>query len=223
MLAHLSDDEALRAAFVSDRDIHTAVAAQIFHVPESDVTKAQRGVAKTVNFGVIYGMSAMGLSVRLAITRKEAGKFIEAYFTRYPKVLEYQQRLLGHVHRTGEVQTLLGRKRILNKDGISAHSRYQNRGQAEREAINYEIQGSAADLIKRAMLAVHRQLAAQKLHAKMLLSVHDELVFEAPPEEVPALALMVQREMIGAIALTVPLKVDVAAGPNWLEVQDIPG
>jgi DNA polymerase-1 len=223
LLAQFSGDETLRAAFAEDRDVHTAVAAQIFRVKEADVTKAQRGVAKTVNFGVIYGMSAMGLSVRLSIPRKEAEEFIDAYFARYPKVLEYQQKLLAHAHNTGEVQTLLGRKRMLNKEAISAASRYQNRGQAEREAINYEIQGSAADLIKRAMLAVRRQLAAQKLQARMLLTVHDELVFEAPPNEVKAVAQLARAEMIGAIQLDVPLKVDVAAGPNWLEVTDVPG
>jgi DNA polymerase-1 len=223
LLAQFCADETLRTAFAEDRDVHTAVAAQIFRVNEPDVTKAQRGVAKTVNFGVIYGMSAMGLSLRLSISKKEAEEFIDAYFARYPKVLEYQQRLLAHAHKTGEVQTLLGRKRTLNKDAISASSRYQNRGQAEREAINYEIQGSAADLIKRAMLAVQRQLAARNLQAKMLLTVHDELVFEAPPEEVAELARMVRAEMTGAIRLDVPLKVDVAAGPNWLDVEDVPG
>ncbi|QJW94114.1 DNA polymerase I [Frigoriglobus tundricola] len=223
LLAQFCGDETLRAAFAEDRDVHTAVAAQIFKVNETDVTKAQRGMAKTVNFGVIYGMSAMGLSVRLAISRKEAEDFIDAYFARYPKVLEYQQTLLGNAHRTGEVRTILGRHRALNKDAINPHSRYQNRGQAEREAINYEIQGSAADLMKRAMLAVSRQLAARKLQSRMLLTVHDELVFEAPPHEVSAVAKLARDEMIGAIQLDVPLKVDVAAGPNWLDVEDVPG
>ena len=221
LLAQFSGDETLKAAFAEDRDVHTAVAAQIFSVPEAAVTKAQRGVAKTVNFGVIYGMSAMGLSVRLAIPRKEAEEFIDAYFARYPKVLEYQQNLLAKVRETGEVQTLLGRKRRLDPAGISSQPRYQNRGQAEREAINYEIQGSAADLIKRAMLAVRRGLAAQKLQSRMLLTVHDELVFEAPPKEVAAVAKLARDEMTAAIALDVPLKVDVAAGPNWLDVEDV--
>jgi DNA polymerase-1 len=135
--------------------------------------------------------------------------------------LEYQQRLLAHANKTGEVRTLLGRKRLLNAGAINPNSRYQNRGQAEREAINYEIQGSAADLIKRAMLAVQRRLVAQKLHTRMLLSVHDELVFEAPPKEGAALAALVREEMIGAMKLDVPLKVDVAAGSNWLDVQDV--
>jgi DNA polymerase-1 len=223
LLAHFCSDNTLRTAFAEDRDVHTAVAAQIFKVKEADVTKGQRGVAKTVNFGVIYGMSAMGLSVRLSMPKKEAAEFIDAYFARYPKVLEYQQRLLANAHKTGEIQTLLGRKRQLNRDAISAKSRYQNRGQAEREAINYEIQGSAADLMKRAMLAVHRQLAAQKLQTRMLLTVHDELVFEAPPKEVKALAQLARAEMTGALKLDVPLKVDVAVGPNWLDVEDIPG
>jgi DNA polymerase I len=223
LLAHFCGDDTLRLAFTEDRDVHTAVAAQIFRVPEWDVTKSQRGVAKTVNFGVIYGMSALGLSMRLSMPRREAEKFIDAYFARYPRVLEYQQRVLTNAHKTGELQTLLGRKRTLNRNAISPTSRYQNRGQAEREAINYEIQGSAADLMKRAMLAVHHQLAAQKLQARMLLTVHDELVFEVPPREVNALAKMVRAEMTGALKLDVPLKVDVAAGPNWLDVEDVSG
>ncbi|AMV26381.1 DNA polymerase I [Gemmata sp. SH-PL17] len=221
LLAQFCGDETLKSAFAEDRDVHTAVAAQIFKVPEADVTKAQRGVAKTVNFGVIYGMSATGLAVRLAIPRKEAEEFIDAYFARYPKVLEYQQKLLAHAHKTGEVRTLLGRKRILNAAAINPNSRYQGRGQAEREAINYEIQGSAADLIKRAMLAAQRRLAAQKMQAKMLLTVHDELVFEAPSGEVALLAKLVREEMTTAMKLDVPLRVDVAAGPNWLDVEDV--
>jgi DNA polymerase-1 len=221
LLAHFCGEPILRAAFAEDRDVHTAVAAQIFKVKEEEVTKAQRGMAKTVNFGVLYGMSAMGLSARLSIPRKEAEEFIDAYFARYPKVLEYQQRLLANAHKTGEVGTLLGRKRALNRDAINPNSRYQNRGQGEREAINYEIQGSAADLMKKAMLAVHGKLAARKMQTRMLLTVHDELVFEAPPKEVAAVAKLAREEMIGAMKLDVPLKVDVAAGPNWLDVEDV--
>jgi DNA polymerase-1 len=223
LLAQFTGDETLVKAFAEDRDVHAAVAAQIFKVPEEEVTRQRRGMAKTVNFGVLYGMSAMGLSARLAIPRKEAEQFIDAYFARYPKVLEYQQKLLKRAHETGVVETLLGRRRTLNKDAISPDSRYQSRGQAEREAINYEIQGSAADLMKRAMLAVSRQLAARKMQTRMLLTVHDELVFESPPEEVAAVAKLARDEMNSAIKLDVPLKVDVAAGPNWLDVEDIPG
>jgi len=221
LLAHFCGDETLRAAFLEDRDVHAAVAAQIFKVKESEVTKAQRGMAKTVNFGVLYGMSAVGLSSRLAIPRKEAEEFIDAYFARYPKVLEYQQRLLANVHATGKVRTILGRERRFDPAAINPKSHYRTRAQAEREAINMEIQGSAADLLKRAMLAVHARLRARDLQAKMLLTVHDELVFEAPPEEVAAVAAIAREEMTGAMTLDVPLKVDVAAGPNWLDVADV--
>ncbi|MCS6864577.1 MAG: DNA polymerase I [Gemmataceae bacterium] len=221
MLAHFCGDETLRRAFIEDRDVHTAVAAQIFKVPEAAVSKTQRALAKTVNFGVLYGMSAMGLSMRLSIPKKEAEEFIDAYFARYPKVLEYQQRLLAKAHTTGEVHTLLGRKRRLNPEAINPQSRYQNRGAAEREAINYEIQGSAADLMKRAMLAVSRQLSARHLQAKMLLTVHDELVFEAPPKEVKTVVQLARDEMTAALELSVPLKVDVAVGRNWLDVEEV--
>jgi len=221
LLAHFCGDETLRAAFVADTDVHTAVAAQIFKVKQEEVTKSQRGMAKTVNFGVLYGMSASGLSTRLSIPRKEAESFIEQYFTRYPKVLEYQQKLLANAHETGEVGTILGRKRTFSRDAIRPNSTFHSRNQAEREAINMEIQGSAADLMKAAMLAVRDGLLARKLQAKMLLTVHDELVFEAPPAEVPILAALARAEMTGAMKLDVPLKVDVAAGPNWLEVEDV--
>ena len=221
LLAHFCGDETLKAAFAEDRDVHAAVAAQIFKVPEAEVTKAQRGMAKTVNFGVLYGMSATGLAVRLSIPRKEAEEFIEAYFTRYTKVLEYQQNLLAKGHERGRLETILGRWRAFNLDLRDVNSTYQGRTTAGREAINYEIQGSAADLIKKAMLAVRAKLAARKMQSRMLLTVHDELVFEAPPAEVKPLAALARAEMTGAMALAVPLRVDVAAGPNWLDVEDV--
>ncbi len=221
LLAHFCADETLRLAFTADRDVHAAVAAEIFKVKEDEVTKAQRGMAKTVNFGVLYGMSAAGLSTRVSIPRKEAEEFIDQYFARYPKVLEYQQRLLETAHRTGVVKTILGRYRNFKPEAINPKSNYRNRGQAEREAINMEIQGSAADLMKKAMLAVSDRLTAQKMRSRMLLTVHDELVFEAPPEEVTAVAKLARDEMTGAMQLEVPLKVDVAAGANWLEVHDV--
>ncbi|MCE9563689.1 MAG: DNA polymerase I [Planctomycetes bacterium] len=221
LLAHLCGDETLRDAFAANRDVHTAVAAQIFKVKEEEVTKSQRGVAKTVNFGVLYGMSAKGLSERLLISRKEAEQFIDAYFARYPKVLDYQQRLLANARKTGVVSTLMGRHRTFARETINTRSNYRSRGHIEREAINMEIQGSAADLLKKAMLAVRAQIQAQKLQAKMLLTVHDELVFEAPPNEVKPLAALARAEMTGAMKLDVPLNVDVAAGPNWLEVEDV--
>jgi len=219
LLAHFSGDVELRRAFVEGRDVHAAVAAQVFGVSEADVTPAMRRMAKTVNFGVIYGMSAHGLAQRLEISREEAGQFIDAYFARYSKVLEYQKRLLEKCIQTGYVCTILGRRRAIS--GIRPDSTYQQRNQPEREAINMEIQGSAADLIKLAMLGIHRRLKAEKLQARMLLQIHDELVLEAPPDELHAVAGLVREEMTGALKLEVPLEVDVAAGPNWLDTLAI--
>jgi DNA polymerase-1 len=221
LLAHFADDANLRAAFAADRDIHTSVAAEIFKVPESQVTKEQRGVAKTVNFGVIYGISPVGLSVQLGISKKDAAKFIDDYFARFPTVLAYQDRLLANARKTGFVATVLGRRRAFDPAAIRPQSTYESRNGAEREAINMEIQGSAADLMKLAMLNVHRRLKTEKRRAKMLLSVHDELVFEVPPDEVKPLADLVRHEMTAALRFSVPLKVDVAAGPNWLDVTDV--
>lgn len=220
MLAHFSGDENLQRAFREDRDIHAIVAADIFKVDEKDVVDSQRRVAKTVNFGVIYGMSASGLATRLGIPRAEGERFIDAYFARYPKVLAYQDNLLATARKTGYVATILGRRRTFDPSAIRPGSTYHQRNQAEREAINMEIQGSAADLMKRAMLALHRRMMAEQWQAKMLLSVHDELVFEVPPAELKAVAKAVRDEMVGAMELRVPLKVDVSAGPNWLDGED---
>jgi DNA polymerase-1 len=223
LLAHFTGDEALRRAFAEDRDVHAAVASQIFGVEEKIVTPEMRRLAKTVNFGVIYGMSGHGLAERLHIPRDEANRFIDAYFARYPKVLDYQARLLADCRRTGYVATILGRRRKI--DGVRERSTYQQRNQPEREAINMEIQGSAADLIKLAMLHLFRRLRSEKWQSRMLLQIHDELVFEAPPEELNQLAAMVREEMTTPrakeLGLTTPLKVDLAAGPNWLDVEEI--
>lgn len=221
LLAHFAGDEALRAAFAQRRDIHTEVATQIFNVKPADVTANQRRVAKTVNFGILYGMSAFGLAERLGIDRKEAERFIDQYFARYPKVLSYQDALLKRARKDGYVASLYGRRRKFDPSAIRANTSYQGRNQAEREAINMEIQSSAADLIKLAMLNVYRRLNAEKRQAKMLLSVHDELVFEAPPNEVPNVAKLVREEMIGAMKLEVPLDVEIALGKNWLEVEEL--
>jgi DNA polymerase-1 len=223
LLAHFSGDETLRRAFAEDRDIHAAVAARVFGVVEANVTSDMRRMAKTVNFGVLYGMSAPGLAQRLGIPREEAVRFIDAYFAGYPKVLDYQARLLETCRRTGYVGTILGRRRRI--EGVRANSTYQGRTQPEREAINMEIQGSAADLIKLAMLNIHRRLQKEGRRARMLLQIHDELVFETPPEELATVAELVRDEMTGpaakALGLEVPLKVDLAAGPNWLDVEEV--
>jgi DNA polymerase-1 len=226
LLAHFAHDDELARAFAEDRDIHSAVAAMIFHVDEEAVTSAQRRVAKTVNFGVIYGMSAHGLAQRLSIPREEAERFISEYFARYQRVLDYQTQLLRTARQTGYVSTILGRRRQFDPAGIRPTSTYQQRSQAEREAINMEVQGSAADLIKLAMLRLHGRLRREGWRSRMLLTVHDELVFEAPPEEVSALASAVREEMTTplekTLGLRVPLKVDVATGPNWLDITDLP-
>src|SRR5262249_25856636 len=161
LLAHFCGDEELRRAFAEDRDIHASVAAQIFGVPEVEGTSAMRRMAKTGNFGGIYGISAHGLAQRLGISRDEGAKFIDAYFARYPKVKDYQARLLENCRNTGYVMTILGRRREIR--GIRPDSTYQNRNQPEREAVNMEIQGSAADLMKLAMLQVYRRLGRDKL------------------------------------------------------------
>jgi DNA polymerase-1 len=221
LLAHFTQEDTLLQAFAEDKDIHASVAAQIFNVPEAEVTKNQRRVAKTVNFGVLYGMSGTGLAVRLGISKAEADQFIDAYFARYPKVLQYQTDLLAKCRQAGYVGTLLGRRRRFDRDAIRPRSSYQQRSSAEREAINMEIQGSAADLMKLALLGVHRRLKEGKLRANLLLTVHDELVLEVHPKDLKKVSELVRAEMAGALALSVPLKVDVAAGPNWLDVSGV--
>jgi DNA polymerase-1 len=221
LLAHFCGDEGLKAAFAEDQDIHTAVASRVFNTSLESVTSDQRRVAKTVNFGVLYGMSASGLSTRLGITRQEAAKFIDDYFARYPKVLAYQDGVIAKARRDGFVATILGRRRYFNPVSLRSKSSYKQRNQAEREAINMEIQGSAADLMKQAMLNVSSRMRASGGRAKLLLSVHDELVFETPPEEVSELAKIVREEMVNAMALEVPLRVDISVGPNWLEGEEL--
>jgi DNA polymerase-1 len=220
LLAHFCGDDKLREAFAANRDVHTAVAAQVFGVPETEVTSQQRRVAKTVNFGVIYGISPHGLAVRLGITRSEAAKFIDDYFARYPRVEAYQQNLLARCRANGYVSTILGRRRRFAPSAIRPLSTYRDRNAAEREAINMEIQGSAADLMKQAMLRVHQRLVREARQSRIILSVHDELVLEVPPDELDAVQWLVREEMSAAMQLDVPLVVDVAHGPNWLDVQE---
>jgi DNA polymerase-1 len=218
ILAHYSDDPALKHAFDEDHDIHRAVAARIFGVDEAAVDDAQRRVAKTVNFGVIYGLSPFGLAARLGITQAEAGRFIDAYFQEYAGVDRFITRSLEEAMARGRVETILGRRRPIV--GIkSTTGRVRNL--AERTAVNTIIQGSAADLIKRAMIRIDQELRDRRSPARMLLQIHDELVFEAPIEEIPDLAELVRRQMIGALDLSVPLKVDLFAGPNWLDVEPL--
>lgn len=218
VLAHFSGDRALRAAFEADQDIHSVVAGRIFGVDPAAVNSEQRRVAKTVNFGVIYGLSAYGLSNRLGIPKIEAEEFIESYFKQYAGVDAFMTKTLEFALEKGWVGTILGRKRAIN--GIKATTG-RVRNSAERTAINTVIQGSAADLIKRAMIDVHERIEREGLRARMLLQIHDELVFEAPEEELDRLAKAVEECMTRAIAFDVPIKVDMGKGPNWLDQDSI--
>jgi len=216
MLAHLSKDETLVGTFARDRDIHRIVAAEVFGVSADEVTPSQRDRAKTVNFGIIYGQTAHGLSRTLRISRTEAGEFIKRYRKRFPKIDEFLTTCVKQARENGYVETIFGRRRRIAE--IDARNP-QRRAQAERLAINSVVQGSAADLIKQAMINIAGRIGREKRPAKMLLQIHDELVFEVPTKAVMAEREMIVEEMTGAVALSVPLKVDVGVGANWMDVK----
>lgn len=218
ILAHYSGDAQLCAAFARDEDIHARVAAEVAGVPLDQVTPEMRRAAKAVNFGVIYGQSPFGLAQALGIEKDEAARFIDGYFARYPRIEDFLKQVLEDCRRQGYVTTILGRRRAIR--GVRPHAGRQ-RNLAERTAVNTVIQGSAADLIKLAMVAVHRRLAGECPAARMLLQIHDELIFEAPAEQIPRLARLVAEEMAGVCKLSVPLKVDLQAGPNWAELEPL--
>ncbi len=215
-LAHLSQDENLLNAFRHNEDIHTATAAQLYNVPPAEVTSNMRRLAKTVNFGVIYGMSGYGLEQATELSREDAGKFITAYFEKYPGVKKYLEATKEQARRTGYVQTILGRKRVIQD--INASNR-QVREAAERMAINMPVQGTSADIIKKAMINLHREMALRQLKSKMLLQVHDELVFEVPENEMAEMRQLVPEMMVNAIQLIIPLKVETKTGKNWGEME----
>ena len=216
IIAALSKDEGMLAAFLNNEDIHQATAAKVFNVPLEEVTRTQRGNAKTVNFGIIYGVSAFGLSQQTDLNRTEAKELIDTYYATYPKLRNYIQEQVDFARDNGYVTTVLGRRRYL-KDINSQNAVV--RGAAERNAVNAPIQGSAADIIKLAMIAIQSKLESENWKAKMLLQVHDELVFDVPKEEVEALQKMVKNEMENAFSLDVPLVVDMGIGTNWLEAH----
>jgi DNA polymerase-1 len=215
-LAHLSQDESLLDAFRHDEDIHTATAAQVFGVEPSKVTPEMRRVAKTVNFGVIYGMSEYGLEQATGLSREEAASFINAYFEKYPGVKSYLESTKEEARQTGYVQTILGRRRAIPE--INAQNR-QVREAAERMAINMPVQGTSADIIKVAMINLEREIDKRKLESKMILQVHDELIFEVPSPELKEMEEIVPALMTSAIELSVPLKAAVKTGPNWGEME----
>ncbi len=216
VLAHFSGDATLRQAFADDRDIHSQVASEVYGVALDAVTSDMRRSAKAVNFGVIYGQSPFGLAKALRIDQSDAAEFIDRYFNGLPGVEAFMLQTLVQCRRDGYVSTILGRRRPVSgvRDPDTLNDKRQ-RTLPERIAINTVIQGSAADIIKRAMINVHRRLAREQLQAKLLLQIHDELVLEFPPNERDRLTALVTEEMTSAIELTVPLKVDIHIGPNW--------
>lgn len=216
IMAHLSGDKALRQAFLDGEDVHTATAAKIFGVSLDEVTREQRRRAKTANFGIIYGISAFGLATRLRIPRSEAKELIDGYFTHYPGVKEYMERVVAEARERGYVETIFGRRRYL-RDIRSNNS--MTRSLAERNAINAPIQGSAADIMKIAMIEVDSLLRERGSGARIVLQVHDELVLEVPQGEVTAVTALVTEAMAGAAELSVPLLVEADAGTSWLDAH----
>jgi len=215
-LAHLSQDPSLLSAFQQDEDIHAATAARLFGVDASQVTPDMRRLAKTVNFGVIYGMSEYGLEQATELSREEAAGFIAGYFARHPGVKQYIESTKKQAWEAGYVQTLLGRRRSIPE--IDSSNR-QVREAAERMAINMPVQGTSADIIKVAMINLDKEMDKRRLKSKMLLQVHDELVFEVPEEELELMRQLVPQAMSTALKLSVPLKVDIKTGHNWGEME----
>ncbi len=216
IIAHLSQDPAMVNDFNLGHDIHAATAAKVFHVPMDQVTKEQRSRAKAVNFGIIYGMSAFGLAERMELSRSEAADIIKKYFEEYAGIKEYMNRSIALARERGYAETILGRRRYL-RDINGANSVV--RGFAERNAINAPIQGSSADMIKIAMIGIHQELERLKMQSKMILQVHDELVFDAHLDELDTLKAIVQDKMVNALPLSVPVIVEMNTGANWLEAH----
>lgn len=216
LMAHLADDEALIEAFAKGEDIHAATAARLFGKPIEEVTGEERRRAKTANFGIIYGISAFGLSQRLEIPRKEAKELIEGYFRSYPKVREYMDQAVAQAREKGYVETIFGRRRYLND--IASRNAVA-RGVAERNAINAPIQGSAADVMKMAMVEVHRRFQAEGIRSQVILQVHDELVIDLVRSEEEQVVRIVTESMEGAAQLKVKLTADAGIGHNWLEAH----
>lgn len=216
IIAAMSGEENMIAAFKNNEDIHKSTAAKVFNVPLDEVTKEQRSNAKTVNFGIIYGVSAFGLSNQTDLTRSESAALIDAYYKTYPKLKSYMTNQVDFARENGFVETISGRRRYL-KDINSANAVV--RGAAERNAVNAPIQGSAADIIKIAMINIHKKLVSEQWKSKMLLQVHDELVFDVHNSELEKIKPMIKHEMENAFKMAVPLEVEIGVGQNWLEAH----
>ena len=216
LLAHFSADPLLVKAYRTGQDIHTLTAAEVFGVPAETMSKETRNRAKAVNFGIVYGISPFGLAAQLGIEQNEARLYIETYFERYAGVRSYIDRMLEETRREQKVRTMFGRVRPI--PDIQSRNANQ-RGFAERTAINTPLQGTAADLIKLAMIRIDKRLAQEKLKSRMTLQVHDELVFDVPEDEVEPMRVLVQHEMEHVIELSVPLVADVGVGKNWRDLE----
>jgi DNA polymerase-1 len=216
ILAHLSRDTTLIDAFVHDQDIHTRTAAEIWGVKPEDVTAQMRREAKVINFGIVYGMSAFGLSQQLDIEPRLAQAYIDDYFRKYKGVQDYIDQVITSAQERGYVATLFSRRRYVPeiKSGNVTARKF-----AERTAINAPIQGTAADLIKVAMIHIADRMRREQFTGRMILQVHDELIFEAPEQEIETLRALVKTEMEGVLEMSVPLKVDISWGNNWSEVH----
>jgi DNA polymerase-1 len=217
ILAHLSGDPALREAFIKGTDVHRMTASLIFGAEPDQVTPHQRRIAKTINFGVMYGMSAFRLARELGISRREAGSFIEAYFNRYGKIHEFIRETVAGAEASGGVKTILGRERPI--PAINSRNKTEKMG-AERIAVNTPIQGSAADIVKLAMLRIDAAMKEKKLASRLILQVHDELIFEVPKDEAEVMETLVRKEMESVYKLSIPLRVSVESGTNWGEIHE---
>jgi|TARA_B110000208_G_scaffold55614_1_gene72956 DNA polymerase-1 len=216
IIAALSEEQTMMQAFKDGQDIHSSTAAKVFNVPLQQVTREQRSNAKTVNFGIIYGVSAFGLSNQTDLSRGEAKELIDTYYSTYPKLRNYMSELVDFARDNGYVQTVLGRRRYLKDiNGSNAIVR----GGAERNAVNAPIQGSAADIIKIAMINIHEKLEKGGYKTKMLLQVHDELVFDVYKPELSEMKTLIKTEMENAYTLAVPLDVELGEGENWLQAH----
>jgi DNA polymerase-1 len=217
IIAAITKDEGMQSAFKNNEDIHTATASKVFGVKQEEVDRDMRRKAKAVNFGIAYGQSAFGLSQTLKISRKEAKEIIDNYFEQFPGIKGYMAKTIEFAREKGYVETLLGRRRYLRDINSKNHT---VRSQAERNAINSPIQGSAADMIKIAMINVDKAMKKAKLKSKMILQVHDELVFDVFKPELEELKKLVEEEMKNAIPdIGVPIKVEAGVGENWLEAH----
>ena len=217
LMAHFSEDPLLVQAYRTGKDIHTLTAAEVFGVPESSMSKETRNRAKAVNFGIVYGISPFGLAANLNISQAEARLYIETYFARYVGVRKFIDRILEETRTTQQVRTMFGRVRPIP----DIQSRNPNlRGFAERTAVNTPLQGTAADMIKIAMIRIDKRLRDQKLDSKMTLQVHDELLFDVPDEEIDATREIVKHEMENVISLNVPIVTDIGIGQNWRDLKE---